>query len=211
MNPFSTIYNFIFYQPIFSVLSFLYNYFHDFGLAVILLTLLVRILLFPFALQASKMQKKMNKIQKELEEIERKCDGEEKTKKIFEIYQKEKINPFFGIFSLFFQLPILVALYQVFLKGVKEISGDPKFLSIFDLSKPNFFLTILILFSQFFYFKYQTKGKEKSSAIGLFQEQLNYLLLFFTFLILIKLPSAISLYLFINFLFLIFQAKFFHA
>jgi YidC/Oxa1 family membrane protein insertase len=160
------------------------------------------------------MQEKMNQIQKEMREIEKKYDGEERTKKIFEIYRKEKINPFFGIISLFFQFPILIALYQVFLKGIKEISGDPKFLYFIDLSKPSLFLVILVLLSQFFYSKYQTKkgeGQKESAALGLFQKQLNYVFLFFSFLILMKLPSAISLYLFINFLFLIFQAKIFHA
>jgi YidC/Oxa1 family membrane protein insertase len=156
------------------------------------------------------MQEKINKIQKEVKEIEKKYDGEERTKKIVDIYKKEKINPFFGIFSLFFQLPILIALYQVFLKGVKEISSDPRFLHIFDLSKPNFFLAVLVLIFQFLYLEYQNRKREKIT-LNFFQKQLNYFLLFLTFLILIKLPSAVSLYLFINFLFLIFQLKLFHA
>jgi YidC/Oxa1 family membrane protein insertase len=160
------------------------------------------------------VQEKINKIQKELKEIEKKYDGEEKTQKIVEVYKREKINPFFGIFSLFFQLPILIALYQVFLKGVNGISNDPRFLYVFDLSKPNFFLVILALFSQLFYLGYQSQKKEKEEKnfdFNFFQKQLNYFFLFFTFLILMKLPSAISLYLVVNYLFLIFQVKFFHA
>jgi YidC/Oxa1 family membrane protein insertase len=210
MNPFSTVYNLFFYQPIFGILLLLYNYFHDFGLAIIFLTIFIRILLFPFVFQASKMQEKINKIQKEVKEIEKKYDGEEKTKKIIEVYKKEKINPFFGFFSLFFQLPILIALYQVFLKGIKKISGDPKFLSIFDLSRPNFIILVLVLIFQFLYFKYQSRKNEKKFPTT-FQDQLNYYLLFLTFLFLLKLPSAISLYLIVNYLFLILQEKFFHA
>jgi YidC/Oxa1 family membrane protein insertase len=214
MNPFLDIYNFVFYQPVFTILVFLYSYLHDFGLAVILLTIFVRILLLPFTFQTSKMQAKMNKIQSELKEVEKKYNGEEKVKKIIEIYRKEKINPFFSLFSSLFQLPILIALYQVFLKGVKEISQDPKFLYFFDLSKPNFFLIFLALVFQLLYFQSQTKKeikKGKNIALGFFQRQLNYFFLFFTFLILLKLPPAICLYLIVNFLFLISQTKIFHA
>lgn len=212
MNPIVSIYNLIFYQPIFNFLVLLYRWLDNFGLAIIFLTVFVRLILFPFTLQTAKTQTKITNLQKELKEIEKKFNNEEKTQKIIEIYKKERINPLFGFLSLFIQLPILIALYQVFLKGVKEISSDPKFLKIFDLSQPNSILAFFVALSQFFYSQIQTPKKEiKNEVLNPFQNQLNYFLSFFTFLILLKLPSAIGVYLIVNFLFLIFQKKIFHA
>lgn len=206
------IYNLFFYKPIFGFLFFLYNFFGDFGLAIVFLTLIVRLFLFPFVFQSSKIQEKITNLQKELKEIEEKYNGEEKAKKTLELYRKAKINPFFGFVSLFVQLPILIALYQVFLKGIRETSINPLFLGFFDLSKPNLFLALFVAFFQFFYSKVQNSKKgSKGDFIDLFQNQFNLFLSFFTFLILLKLPSAIGLYLIINFLFLIFQKRYFHA
>lgn len=211
MNPIFQIYNLLFYQPIFQILLFFTHFFSDFGIAIILLTVLIRIILFPFAVQASQMKEKIDNVQKELKEIEKKYNGEEKTKKIAEIYKKEKINPFFGLFSLFFQIPILLALYQVLLKGVKETSINSRFLGFFDLSKTSLFLAVLAVLLQFFYSETQNIKQEDQKFSFFPLGQFNFLLSFFTFLILIKLPSAISLYLAVNFLLLIFQKRIFHA
>lgn len=211
MNPIFQVYHFLFYQPIFNFLIFLYNFFHDFGLAIVFLTLFIRIILFPLSLHSSRAQQKIAVIQKELKEIERKYNGKERMEKTFEFYKKNKINPF-SIFISFIQLPILIALYQVFLKGVKESSINPNFLGFFDLSKPNLLFALFVAFFQYFYSKNQVFKKESNTEFfSLFQKQFDFFLALFTFLILSKLPSAISIYLIVNFLFLIFQKKYFHA
>jgi YidC/Oxa1 family membrane protein insertase len=209
MNPIVEIYNLIFYQPIYQSLFFFHSFLKDFGLAVILLTVIIRVILFPLQYKTSKEQEKLLKLKKSLEEIEKKYDGEQKAKEILSLYQKNKVNPFFNLFSLFFQLPILIALYQVFLKGLNQV--DPLLFNFLDLSKPNFLLVLVVVLLQFFYLKLnQPKGiKEKSTPP--FQAQTNFFLTLFTFLILLRLPSAISLYLATNNLFLIFQKILFHA
>lgn len=208
MNPIVEIYQLVFYQPIFNILIFFYHLLKDFGLAVIFLTFLIRLLLLPLSLYSSEKQKDFLKIQEEIKKIEKDYDGEEKVKKIIALYKERKINPFTNFFTLIIQFPILIALYQVFLKGVQSAPFNPLFLGYFNLSKPNFFLALFVGFGQYFYSKktFPNQKKEKNPTT-IFQSQLNLFLSFFTFFIMLKLPSAIGLYLIVNFLFLYFQDK----
>jgi YidC/Oxa1 family membrane protein insertase len=208
MNTIFQIYNSIFYQPVFEILFFFYKHLKDFGLAVIFLTFLIRIILSPLDYKSSKEREKFLKIKEEIEEIEKKFNGERKTKEILNLYKKEKINPFFNLLSLFIQFPVLIALYQVFLRATNQFK--PLFLGFLDLSSPNFYLTLAAVFFQGFYLKLNPLKIEKRKNLP-FHSQMNLLFIPFTFLILIKLPSAISLYFLASYLFLIFQRIFFHV
>lgn len=214
MNPIIQIYNLIFYQPLFKALFFLYQYLNDFGLAIILLTILIRLILYPLTLQSLRSQKNLSKLQPKIEEIEKKYkwDGERKAKELISLYQKEKINPFGGLLPFFLQIPILIALYQVFLKGIETISIEPKFLGIINLSNPSPILAFLAGVSQFFQSKMMTPhqkfGERKKEVVQfskIFQKQMLYFFPIFTFLILLKLPAAIGLYWAVTILFSISQ------
>ena len=209
MNPIIEIYNLVFYQPIYRILLFFYTYLKDFGLSVILLTVIIRIILSPLHYKTSKEQEKLLKLKKDLEEIEKKYNGEQKTKAILSLYQRNKINPLFNLLSLFFQLPILFALYQVFLKGLNQV--NPFFFKIFDLSKPNFVLVLFVILLQFLYLNLTRSNDLKGKSIFSSQIPMNFFLTFLTFLILLKLPSVISLYLATNHFFLIIQKILFHV
>jgi len=203
MNLIFEIYNLIFYQPISKALFFFYKLFKDFGLAVIFLTFLIRISLFPLDWMNAKEQKKFMKIKKEIEKM-KKLKNEE----ILALYKKEKINPFFSLFSLFIQLPILYTLYKVFLKPPNQI--DPSFVGILNLSNPNFFLVAIAVVFQILYFIFSSQ-KTKKEAISLSQIKITLFFIPFTFLILVKLPSVISLYFIITYLFLIFEKILFNV
>jgi YidC/Oxa1 family membrane protein insertase len=210
MNPILEIYNLIFYQPVFWALLFFYKYLKDFGLVVVFLTFLIRMILFPLNYKSAKEQEKFLRIRKGIEEIEKKFNEERKIKEFLSLYKKEKINPFFNLFSFFIQFPILIALYQVFLKAPGQI--DPSFFGFFNLSKPNFSLVLIAVILQSFYFKLASPKIEKEKKIpSLSLTQMNFFLILFTFLILLKLPSAISLYFISSYLFLIFQKILFHV
>ncbi|NCO32045.1 membrane protein insertase YidC, partial [bacterium] len=150
----NSLFNLIFYQPIYNLLLFLYKYLpgHDLGITIVVLTLIIRFILHPLSNYSLKNQKILTKLQPKILEIQKKYkdNKEEQTKATMELYQKEKINPFSGCLPLLLQLPILIALYQVFLKGL-----DPKIfnlisLGIINLSKPNIFLALAKGFLQFF-------------------------------------------------------------
>jgi len=207
------------YQPLFNFLILLYNYVpgHDFGIAIILLTIIIRVILFPFSAKAVKSQKNLQELQPKIQELQKKHkdDKEKQAKEILNLYKTEKINPFSGLLLGLIQIPILIALYRVFWGGVnpQELSAlygfifnpgqiNPLFLHIIDLSKPNLVLAILAGLVQYFQTKMlipQTNSKSSVQGKGadfsqMMQKQTLYFFPVFTIIILIGLPSALGLY-----------------
>jgi YidC/Oxa1 family membrane protein insertase len=208
----------------------LYNYTpgHDFGIAIIFLTLIIRIILYPTSVKAVNSQRSLQKLQPQIQEVQKKYkdDKEKQAKEMLALYKKEKINPFSGLLLALIQLPILIALYQVFWNGLKLKALDglygfvsnpglinPLFLHIINLSKPNLVLAILAGLTQYF----QTKmllppanpaagGQKKDVDFSqVMQKQMVYFFPIFTIIILISLPSALGLYWTISGLFSIIQ------
>ena len=204
------------YQPLFNLLVLLYNYIpgHDFGVAIILLTLAIKFILYPLSVKAFNSQIAIQKIQPQIQEIQKiyKEDKEKQAKETLEIYKKEKINPFSGLFLAFIQLPILIALYWVFWNGLKPeeltylygfVSNpgqiDAIFLGIIDLSKANVILAVLAGITQFYQTKMLTPkpGPKKEGGPDfsqIMQKQMLYFFPAFTVIILLNLPSALGLY-----------------
>ena len=212
----ASFFNTILYRPLFNLLILIYNYLpgHDFGLAIIILTLIIRIILYPLSIKAIKSQRVLQKLQPQLEAIQKKYknDKEKLTKETLDIYKKDKINPFSGLLLTIIQLPILIALYRVFWRGLDsdELKNLYSFItnpshinsisfSLIDLGKPNFTLAILAGIFQFWQTKMllpkQNKNQPKSSSTSaIMQKQMVYIFPILTVVILLKLPSALGLY-----------------
>src|SRR3989338_5418607 len=122
------IYNTILYEPLFNILVFFYNIvpFNDIGLAIILLTIFIKLILSPFFIQSIKAQRAMQAIQPKLDELKEKYkDSKEKLgPAIMELYKKEKVSPFSSCLPLLIQLPFLIAVYQVFISGLTKNSFE---------------------------------------------------------------------------------------
>ncbi len=211
-------FNIVLYQPLFNALVFLYQYLpgHDFGVAVIILTALIRLILYPSMVQSIKSQKILSELQPKMREIQErfKNDKQKQTKEIMALYQKEKINPLGGCLPLLIQLPILFALYRVFWKGLEKSEMgylynfiphpemiNPNFLGVMNLADPNLVLAVLAGIAQFFQTKMLTprgqsiKSKDTMTDFSnKFQKQMLYFFPVFTIFILWKLPAAIGLY-----------------
>lgn len=117
------------------------------GLAIILLALLVRLVLYPFARRALFEQKRFNeahaKLKPQLDAIKANYRGAEQAERLDDLYREHKLNPAAGMKPLLLvlvQLPILVALFQILLKA-PELRGVP-FLGIADLSQPDRFAAL---------------------------------------------------------------------
>jgi len=230
MNILISAYQTILYQPLFNALVFLYQYLpgRDFGMAVIVLTALIRILFYPLMIKSIKSQKVLSELQPKIQEIQQKYknDKEKQAKATMELYQKEKINPFGGCLPLLIQLPILIALYQVFWRGLQpeQLSQlysfvpnpgaiHPLFLGIMNLAQPSLILAVLAGISQFFQTKMVTPKTPKvkkdqgqmAQFSGMMQKQMLYFFPIFTVLILLRLPAAIGLYWIVTTLFSILQ------
>ncbi len=223
-------FNFFLYFPLFNALVLIYDYLsgHDFGIAIILLTVVIRVILYPVSVKALRSQRALSGLQPQLQELQKKYkdDKEKQAKETMDLYKREKINPFSGIFLALIQLPILIVLYRVFWNGLKpeELSHlysfvvnpihiNTVFLGIFDLSKPNLIFAIIAGAIQFVQTKMlmppapagQAKGNDMAMMM---QKQMVYFFPFITVVILLRLPSALGLYWIATGLFSIIQQYF---
>lgn len=102
-------------QPIFNLLLGLYSLFGDFGIAVIIFTIIVRFALWPLVVRQLHQVKAMRKLQPELTRIRKASKGNRQAEsmQMLELYKKHGVKPFRSILMLFIQLPIFIALFQV--------------------------------------------------------------------------------------------------
>ena len=118
-----TLYTEILYRPLFNAVVFLYDILpgHDFGLAIIALTTVIRILFFPLSIKTVRSQKAMSLLSPKLQEIKQKFkdDKSAQSAETMKLYKENNINPLAGCLPLLIQLPILIGLYQAFMAGLK--------------------------------------------------------------------------------------------
>ena len=234
---FSNIWNTVLYQPLLNALAFLVSIIPggDVGIAVIVLTLLVKIILFPLSQKSIESQEEMNILSPELKKIkESGTSKEEQAKQTFGLYKKHNVNPFSGCFLVLIQIPIIFALYFVFLKGVNFESGllysfihvpehvNMVFLGIFDISEKSLILAILAGVSQYLQAHFMPQTIPSSStgvSAGSFSEsfaksmhmQMKYIFPVFVFIVLytdflgVSLSGAVALYWITSNLFMIGQ------
>lgn len=215
MEILNLIFQTILYRPIFNALVLLYQYLpgHDFGVAIIILTLAIRFLLYPSTLKSIKSQKTLQEIQPKIKEIQSKFKKEDQARELMALYKNEKINPFSGCLPLLVQLPILIALFLV-IRNLSSgaidgnivysfISNPGKvntiFLGIMNLTQSSPYLAVLAGILQFFQSKTMTPktkktSKDRNDMSQMMQKQMLYFFPFFTVLILWGFPSAIGLY-----------------
>lgn len=115
-------------QPIFNLLVLIYALLpgHNFGLAIIIFTIIVRLLMWPFVKKQLHQAKLMRKVQPELKRIKKAAAGDKRKEQqmMMELYKERGINPFASIGMLILQIPIFIALYS----GLQKIVHDPKHL-----------------------------------------------------------------------------------
>ena len=127
-----------FMRPIFDLLNWLFHFLGNFGLAIIGLTVIVRLLLFPIAQKQFASMAAMRKVQPKLKALQQryKDDKPKLQQEMLKLYQQEKINPAAGCLPILLQIPIFYALYKVLLVSV-EMRHQPFILWIRDLSAPD--------------------------------------------------------------------------
>ncbi len=118
-------------QPIFNILVFIYGIIpgHDFGLALILFTILIRVLLWPLVKKQLHQTKVMRQIQPELAKIKKRTNGNKQLEAqlMMELYREKGVNPFGSIGVLILQLPIFIALYGVVRLITENDNNIPKY------------------------------------------------------------------------------------
>ena len=188
------IFNELVYKPIYNLLIFTYDVlpFADFGIAIIILTIIVKFLLIPISRKQIESQKKMNDLQPKIKELQNKYknDKQKQSQALMQLYKEAKTNPFSGCLPLIVQLVFLIAIYRVlfnisnaglivedaglyaFVKNPGSI--NPMFLGIINLSSvinlnqialrdaPQILLVVLAALSQFVQTKMMMQKKQKN-------------------------------------------------
>lgn len=158
------------YEPIYNALAFIVSVVPggDIGIGIIVITIIVRIILFPLSLSAIKSQIAMKRIDPALKEIREKYkdDKEAVGRKTMELFKENKINPLAGFLLILIQLPVIIGLYTVLQAEAKQVSFDPSFLypfvhvpaqtsllflGILDLAGKSLLLAVIVAITQFIY------------------------------------------------------------
>ena len=121
-----SIFNEALFRPLFNITVFLYNIlpWNDFGLAIVVLTLIIKLIFFPLTKKSLKSQKKLSELNPKLQQIKEKFKNNPKAQSeaTLALYRESGINPVAGCLPLLIQIPILIGLYQAFIVGLKPES-----------------------------------------------------------------------------------------
>ncbi|TRZ78703.1 protein translocase component YidC [bacterium] len=214
-------FNTILIRPIINLLIFLYNTlaFGDLGIAVILLVLVAKVILFPLSKKSIKSQVVMQKLQPKMKEIQNKFkdDKEEQTKAMMEFWKENKVNPVSGCLPMLIQLPILIAIFEVFRHGLPDLTNgvlysfiknpvtlNPNFLKFMNLSiKGSIYLALIAAGFQLLQGKITmsagtsktegSKDDKKASAENITKKMI-YFLPIITIYIVLQFPAVLGIY-----------------
>lgn len=216
----------LFIKPLFNALMLVYQglFVHDLGIAVIILVVCIRMLLWPLFERAVRSQILITKIQPQIQKIQKqyKEDPVRQSQELMALYKESGFNPFMSFLVVIIQLPILIALYRVFLSGIQNANHvsllypwvhethafSTLFLSIIDLSKPFLAITILACSAQFFQSWYMMQKQKGAGAQAATTQVMAWISPVLTFVILFPLPSVIGIYWITTTLFSIVQQAF---
>ena len=213
----SFLYNTVFFNPLYNALIFIFNLvpWIDAGIAVIILTIIVRLIMFPLSRKAVITQVKMAEIAPEIENIKAKYkdNTEEQAKQTLALYREKGVNPFSGIFVIIIQIPIIFALYQIFLH-FPEVNADilysfvsaPEyintiFLGFLDITAKSAVLAVFAAASTFFQLKVSMRSQPKPTGNSFgdnltrsMQTQMKYIFPVIVFFVSYSISGVIALY-----------------
>lgn len=213
----SSLYHTFFFDPLYNALVYLFTVFPwaDAGIIVILLTVLVRLILYPLSRQAVVTQVKMAEISPELEKIKEKYKdkAEEQARATLALYKERGVNPFSGILVIIIQIPIILALYQIFIHFPEVNAGllysfvhapesiNTSFLGLIDIAGKSVLIALLAALSTYFQFvvSAQSQGVPKGNSFGdnltrSMQTQMKYIFPIIVFFISYQISGVIALY-----------------
>lgn len=215
------LYQIIFYQPIYNLLIWLYGLLGgNIALAIVALTVIIKLILYPFSKQSIKSQKALQEIQPKINVLKEKYkdDKETMTKAMMVLYRQEKVNPFSSCLPLLIQFPFLIAVFQVFRNGLSSNGFgllysfvpspghiDPLMFTL-DLSQPVWLLGLLAGAAQYWQTKMlmtkppevTTAGSKDEGMAATMNKQMLYFMPVLTVVFGFSLPGGLMLYWLVN-------------
>lgn len=216
------------YRPLFNALAWLYENvaFEDLGIAIIILTLIVRVVLFPLFQKTAKHQQVTQNLQPEIKKIQKKHkqDKEAQAKELIELYNEHKINPMTPLVALLVQLPIVFVLYRIFINGFSQealqllypfiqLPDAPAqtFLGVIDLTQSSIWIAAITAAAQFAQGKISlssNKKKVKGQVDSKAEKMGKWMLVAMpaiAFIALLNFPAAVGIYWLTTTVFSVFQ------
>ncbi|MDO8566703.1 MAG: YidC/Oxa1 family membrane protein insertase [bacterium] len=216
----SSLFNTVFYNPIYNALVALVALIpgSDVGIAVILVTIVIRLILLPFSISAARTQRAMKTLEPKIKELKEKHNGnkEKEALETLALYREARVNPFASILTVFIQIPVLLALYFVFfyepfpaLNAARLYAFTPvpdsaslEFLGLISVAGKSMVLAFLAGITQFYQAHLALSGTMKPSDTKNMQNdfqkvmgmQLKYVFPFIIGIISYSTSGAIALY-----------------
>ncbi len=171
------------------ILVAIYGMTGSFGLSIILLTILIKIVLLPFTLKQDKSMKEMKKLQPKIDELKKRYEGDPQVlnQKTMELYKEHKVNPAGGCLPLLIQLPILWALFGVLRK--EGVVPDEAFLW-FSLVTPDPFFILPILNGAVSFIQQKLMGTNSNPQMKNMMYIFPIMMIFISY----KMPGGLQLY-----------------
>ncbi len=233
---FGNFFHAVFYQPLYNVIVFFYDVaWYDFGIAIILTTLLLKVVLIPLTNKQIASQKQLQEVQPKIKALQHKYkdDKERQTKEIMNFYKENKVNPFGGCLPLIIQMFFFFAIYRIIFNtsnnGFNVHAADlytfvanpgsinHLFLNFLDLTAPSIALAVLTAIAQYVQLKMmmknQPKPEEKPASTEpdiatMMNKQMVVLMPIMILVFGIKLAAALTLYWLVSTLFMIGQQQY---
>lgn len=219
-------FNQIFSRPILNTLLWLYDVIpgQDIGIAIIVLTIIIKAVLYPFAKKQIRQQRALQEIQPKIDEVRKQYvnDKEGQAKALLALYQQEKVNPAASCLPLIIQLPVFIALFHVLqsVLNTQDFTGlysfvphpgtiNPMFLGFVHLDSPNYIIAIIAGAVQFVQTRQMmsrkvgkqppkevasSEGAKDESMAAMMNKQMMYIMPIVTIVIGFSLQGALTLY-----------------
>jgi len=212
------LFDLVIYQPIFNALVGLYNFIPDIGVVIAILTIVIKLILYPLTSASIKAQKSLNDLQPKMDalKVQYKDNQQQLAQETMKLYKEHKVNPFGSCLPILLQIPIFLALYWVLRASLASEHFDLLYsfvknpgtiktmsLGLFDLNKPNVVLAILAGGAQYWQAKMLMHRKPPAVAgvgakdegmASMMNKQMLYLMPIMTIVIGFKLPGGLALY-----------------
>ncbi|KAF0218396.1 MAG: preprotein translocase subunit [Geobacteraceae bacterium] len=182
-------------KPLLYTLKYFYKYTHNYGVAIIIITIILKVLFFPLTHKSYKSMKEMQKIQPKMVELKEKFknDRDAMNRAVMELYKTHKVNPLGGCLPMIVQIPVFFALYKALMFSI-ELRHAPFIFWIQDLSaKDPYYVTPIIMGVTMFVQQKMTP----SNMDPMQQKMMLALPVVFTFMFL-NFPSGLVLYWLVN-------------
>lgn len=209
-------------QPLFNLLMLIYAVVpgHDFGVAVIIMTVLVRLALWPVLASQLRSQKKLQDLAPEVARVRKQAKGDKQleSKLLMELYKEKEVNPFASLIPLLVQLPLFLALFVVLrdvvktgevakliyeplkhLPAIKDVLAHPEtfkptLFGIINLAKPSWVLAILAGVAQYFQTVQLLPKASSDDPQAKVMANTSKIFPILTIVVGLRLPSALALY-----------------